>query len=152
MLTVIGVVALALLLLIGLSGFLGGSTVASKAVETADIRLTTSFPAKLRNGEIFEMRISITPKRDIDNLRLAFDMASWRDVTINSLVPAPTEERGSHGRYLFDYGPVAKGESFAVKIDGQINPPRWGNSRAIFVVYDGDSMLAAEPFKMTVMP
>src|SRR3546814_13021689 len=69
----------------------------------------------------------------------------WRDMTINTMIPAPAEEFFEKGGYRFAYDRMPRGKRLLIKIDGQINPPLFAGTRGDIAVYDGERRLGAMP-------
>lgn len=109
-------------------------------------------PTILRNGHFFETVVRVTPKRPLTDLRLAVSSSLWRDMTINSMVPAPEKEESRSGLFLLSYGPADAGKPFEIKIDGQINPPLFLGTAGEMAVYDGDARLAGTRMRVAVRP
>ncbi|MCM8731534.1 hypothetical protein ACFO8O_11250 [Hephaestia sp. GCM10023244] len=134
-------VILTVFLILGFVGLFGGRASPTQVAESDAARLEVTTPVTLRNGLVFETVIRATPKRPIKDLTLAISTSLWRDVTINSLIPAATQEESRDGFFRFSYGPVEAGQSFEAKLDGQINPPLFLGTVGDIVVYDGDVRL-----------
>jgi hypothetical protein len=136
----------------GLSGKLGGTPHPHLKTTAGGVRLSIETPAIIRNGEIFETRIGVVANRPVDDLVLAVSPSLWRDITINSMIPAPADEKSEQGEYRFSYGPVAAGDRIDVKIAGQVNPALFAGTTGRIAVMDGDRTLAAQPLSMRVLP
>ena len=85
-------------------------------------------------------------------LLIAVPVGLWREATINTMVPAPTEEEQKDGEFRFHFGPMDAGETLEFKIDGQLNPPLFGVSRGAIRLLDDDAPLAAQPTRLEVLP
>ena len=139
-------------MLVGISGLLAGAPTDPRSGDFADARLTVTVPATMRNGQFFEMRLLVEAHRPIDKLVIALPPQLWRDLTINTMVPAASEEAFEDGAFRFDYGKLEAGKALVVKVDGQINPPlTWGN-RGEIAIYDDDRRIGAVPVHVTVLP
>lgn len=149
--------SLALLLLgaviaTGLSGVLGGVDSAPVSAAEADAILTVETRDVLRNGEFFETRIKVEARRPVADAVLSVSSALWRDMTVNSMIPAPSEETFERGSYTFSFGPLEPGATLEIKLDGQINPPLFGGTRGTVALSDGDRLLARIPLAIRVLP
>jgi hypothetical protein len=142
---------LGLIVTAGLFGLFGGYD-HNSASESADAALEISGPSIIRNGEYDEMTIEMTAKRPMGNAVLEMDAAFWREMTINTMIPAPQREELRDGTMRFEFGPLDAGETAQFKIDSQVNPHRFGASAGRFVLLDGDRPLAAMARELTVMP
>lgn len=135
-----------------LLGFLGGGPAPTDRASSAAATLAVTSPDRLRNGMFFETRIAAVAKAPIGDAVIAIPAAMWRDTTINTLIPGPTEERYVDGEFRFHFGPLEAGKQLGFKIDGQLNAPRYGASRGRVRLLDGDAELAAVPIALTVIP
>ena len=143
---------LALILGVALSGLLGGAPAPTMRAAGDGASLTLTTPERLRNGMFFETRLTVEAKRPIADAVIAIPPSLWRDLTINTFIPAPTKEEFVDGEYRFHFGPVEAGEPLGVKIDGQINPARWGSSSGRIRLFDGEAEVVALPVELKVMP
>ena len=133
-------------------GAFGGGQARPLSISTPTARVEVTTPRTLRNGEFFETRIGVTAKNDIADLVIAVPPKLWRDMTINTMIPAASEETFKAGAYRFSYGPLKRGESLTMKIDGQINPPLTLGTKGEVAVLDGETPIGALPFTIRVLP
>lgn len=148
----IRVALLGALLLMALLGYLGGAPTREIRIagEAAELRVHLPYP--IRNGMFIESRIDIAARQPIVDAVVAIPAVLWRDMTINSLVPAASEEEYKNGEFRFHFGPLEPGERLLFKIDGQINPPRFGSVSGRIRLLDGQRELVAGPVSFTVIP
>jgi hypothetical protein len=139
-------------LLLACLGLMGGQSHPSRSVESPAVRLTLNSPETLRNGMFFETRLLIEPRQPIGEVVLALSPDLWRDITINSGIPAAEKEEYADGMIRMSFGPGEPGKPIAIKFDGQVNPPLVGRSRGEVAVYDGDRRLLALPWTLRVLP
>ncbi|WP_279483149.1 hypothetical protein [Aureimonas sp. SK2] len=135
-----------------LLGAFGGNGLDRLEADGAGARLAVETPATLRNGEFYEVRVAIVPKRPVTDLVFAVEPSLWRQTTQNSMLPAAAEESFSDGAFRFSYGPADAGEERRIKMDFQINPSLLGNVAGTVSVLDGDSELASLPVTIEVRP
>jgi hypothetical protein len=109
-------------------------------------------PARIRNGEFFEMRLQVAAHEPIDELVVGVDAGLWEDFTINTFFPAATEEASEDGELRFTFGPLEAGGSFLMKVDAQINPDMLWRNEGTVTVYDGERAIAELPIVMEVLP
>ncbi len=147
-----GVIVIAAFLGIALSGGFGGQPHPARTVETPSAKISLELPARLRNGMFFEMRAEVTAKRRFDDMTIAISKSYFRDLTINTMIPAPAEEKSEDSQFVFSYGAVAAGDVLDIKIDGQINPPLFAGTAGTLTIRDGDETVSAIPVKLTVLP
>jgi hypothetical protein len=75
-----------------------------------------------------------------------------RDITVNTIEPAPSDEEFKNGSFRFHYGPLKAGERFELKLDSQVNPPLTGGNAGTIAWYDGERRIAALPLRIKVYP
>ena len=137
-------------ILLGLTGALGHERDWQSGANGT--RLTVHAPEITRNGEFLEMRLTVEAGRAIEDLALGFDKALWEDMTVNTMIPAATEETGMDGEFRFTFGPIDEGTTFDLKIDLQVNPDIVGGNAGVITVYDGDRPLTAVDVSVLVLP
>jgi hypothetical protein len=133
-------------------GLFGGQPSPRIDADFGPVALSVKTPLTIRNGEFFETGINIRADAPIADATLAVETGLWRDMTINTMIPAPTEEEFKDGEYRFSYGPLAAGETLTIKIDGQINPPLFAGNEGAIAIYDGDRLLGRRQFRIKVLP
>jgi hypothetical protein len=145
------IILLGLLLAASLFGLFGIRDTLTAAGD--GVRLAVEGPKRIRSGEYFEMLFTIETEREIRDAALSVDTRIWHDVTINTIIPQPTEEDFRDGSFEFHFGALPPGSRLAVKIDGQINPayPPGLNEGKVAVV-DGAAILAAVEYSMRILP
>lgn len=148
----IAVLLLGAIILAALLGAFGGGKTRPVIVESDAARLEIRTPRVIRNGVFFETLIRVTARAPIEKAVIAVDATLWRDMTINTMIPAPSDESFKDGAFRFDYGPLKPGDTLDIKIDGQINPPLFAGTRGSVAVLDGERELAAIPLHITVLP
>jgi hypothetical protein len=148
----IAVTAIAIFLGLALGGLFGGQPHPARVIETSAATITLEFPEILRNGEFFEMRARVNAKRPVTDLTLGVSASYWRDLTINTMLPAPSEEKSEQGAYRLSYGALQTGETLILKFDGQINPPMFAGTSGNLTFSDGDDIFATVPVKLRVFP
>lgn len=146
------VLCLAALLGLGLTGFLGGQSHEVRLTQSDAASLSVRTPRVLRNGMVFETIVEVVPKRPVADLVIGVSAPLWREMTINTLIPAAEEESHKDGHHRFSFGSAEPGETFRFKIDGQINPPLFAGTSGEIAAYDGDHKLAGVPVSIRVLP
>lgn len=114
--------------------------------------LEVHMPEVIRNGEFFELRVTVEADRDIGELVVTVDQSLWQDITINTMVPAATEESSEGGLYAFTFAELPDGTTFLFKVDGQVNPDIVGGNSGRIAVRDGERLLAETTVTMGVLP
>lgn len=144
--------ALGGILLAALLGAFGGLKNPTVTASGAGATLRVNAPAVLRNGEFFEMRYALEAHRPIARPVIAVAQSYWRDVTINTMVPAPASEGFEDGFFVFEFDPLEAGETIALKVDGQINPSLFGGTQGAVEARDDERTLARAGMRLTVLP
>lgn len=134
------------------AGLAGGQPSPTIHGEFGTARLSVKTPTILRNGEFFESQIEIAPDIPLADAQLGIGSSLWRDITINSMIPAASEERFEQGEYRFSYGAIGANETLSVKIDGQINPPLFAGTAGDIALYDGDRFVGRLKLEIRVLP
>jgi hypothetical protein len=137
-------------IVLGLTGLLGHER--DWRSEADGVSLAVHAPEITRNGEFLEMRITVEAATAIDDLAIGVDKALWEDMTVNTLIPAATEETGIDDEFRFAFGPIEAGSTFDLKVDLQVNPDIVGGNEGPLTVYDGDRPITAVDIAITVLP
>ncbi len=137
---------------LAVSGTLGGGKNTTAIARGAEASLSVNTPQHIRNGQLFETRIIVEATAPIGDLVVALPPSLWRDLTINSLIPAPGEEEFADGLFKFRYGAFKAGERLEIKVANQINPALIGRNRGAVILFDGERPLARVPLTLTVLP
>ncbi len=148
----LALILLSALMLAALLGVFGGGKARPLTASGDAATLEVRTARVVRNGVFFETLVRVTARAPIEKAVVAVDATLWRDMTINTMIPAPSEESFKDGAFRFDYGPLKPGESIDIKIDGQINPPLFAGTRGTVAVLDGERPLAGIPLHITVLP
>lgn len=136
--------------LLGMSGALGHERDWEAAQGAVELRIHA--PEVIRNGEFLEMRVRVTSEAPIDELTLGIEASLWEDFTVNTMIPAATEESSDNGELLFTFSELAPGTEFLWKVDLQVNPDIvLGNSGRV-TVYDGSDPLVSTDVTIDVLP
>jgi hypothetical protein len=114
--------------------------------------LTVHMPEIIRNGEFFEIRIGVESGEPIGELTIGIGQALWEDMTVNTLIPAASDESSEDGEYRFTFAELAAGTPFLFKIDLQVNPDILGGNEGVVTVYDGDDELTRVAVGIAVLP
>ncbi len=131
-------------------GIFGGHPNPRQVTRFPAATVITEFPEILRNGEFFEMRLTIDVSQPFQDLQIGISEPYWRDLTINTMIPASAEEVSRDGFHRFSYGEARQGETLTIKIDGQINPTLQGQSGGALILTDGDRQVGSIPLRLRV--
>jgi hypothetical protein len=125
------------LLATAMTGLLGGSPGPTTVISAPAATLAVKLVRPLRSGLFFETHIRVIARRHLAKPVIGVDAPSWRDLTINSHIPAASNEGFRDGQFRFEYPALNAGETLEIKIDGQTNPPLIGLAGAITLL-EGD--------------
>lgn len=145
-------IILGAMLAVAATGMLGGAPAPVTIANAPAAVLQLKIARPLRSGLFFETHIRVTARQAIAKPVIGVDASLWRDLTINSQVPAPAEETFKQGQYRFEYAALKAGETLEVKIDGQTNPPLIGRLAGNVTVLDGEAPLAQTHVAIPVLP
>ena len=116
------------------------------------VELDVHAPEVIRNGEFLEMRIGLRSDQAIGELVIGIEEALWRDLTVNTMIPAASEESGTDGEMRFTFSELPAGTPFLFKVDLQVNPDILLGNEGTITVYDGESELVATSISIVVLP
>jgi len=140
------------LVAIAMTGILGGAPSPVAVVRAPAASLEVKLARPLRSGLFFETRIRVVARRDIAKPVIGFDTSLWRDLTINSHIPAAADESFKDGQFRFSYAALKTGETLEIKIDGQTNPPLLGRIVGTITLLDDDVRLTEKRVSIPVLP
>lgn len=146
----LSVAVFGLVVALALSGWLGRErTWSAELNETA---LEVHAPEIIRNGEFFEMRVRVSADRPIRELVIGIAETLWEDITVNTMIPAASEESSADGEVRLTFSELPAGTAFLFKVDLQVNPDIVAGNEGTMTVYDGDEELVATDLSITVLP
>jgi hypothetical protein len=137
---------------LSLTGMLGGLPNPVIARSSSAAELAMKAPQVLRNGEFFEIRLTVEARETIARPVVAVSASYFRDLTINSQIPAPSEEGFADGFFTFEFSPLQTGDMLEIKIDGQVNPPLVGVNRGLVELRDDERVLTRLEPALRVLP
>ena len=137
-------------IVLGLTGVLGHER--DWRSESEGLGLTVHSSEVIRNGEIFEIRITIEANHAVEGLAIGVDQALWEDMTVNTMIPAAAEETAENGEFRFGFGPMEAGTTFDLKVDLQVNPDIVGGNDGAVTVYDAETLITTVDIGITVLP
>lgn len=143
--------AIAILPILALTDFFGQKPSTSSAASPA-ASMSVTAPSRLRGGLIFQVRVRVVAHREIKQLQLEFDRGWWNSMSVNSLVPEPTEESSDDGKVVLSYGDLPAGRSLICWIYFQVNPTNVGNRREDVSLLDGSTQLLHVHRSLTIFP
>jgi hypothetical protein len=144
------VVVLGAIVVVALAGLLGHER--DWTATGSGTTLAVHLPETIRNGEFLEVRIAIERDTDISELVIGIDQALWEDITINTMIPAASDETSRDGEFLFTFGQLDPSTTFLLKVDAQVNPDIVGGNAGTIKVYDGEEPIVEQDVEMMVLP
>ena len=148
----VSILILGSILACAFAGFTGGQPSPKEVADFGRATLAVKTPHIIRNGEFFETEIEISPVAAIGDATVAISADLWRDMTVNTMIPAAGTESFAEGRYRFAYGPLKAGQTLRIKVDGQINPPLFAGTEGEISLYDGERLVGRQPLRIKVLP
>ena len=136
---------------LGLSGVLGKPS-PEKTTHGPHGELVVEMPAIVRNGDFFDTRIRVHADQRIGTLQLEVATELWREITVNSMIPAPSAESFHDGYFRFEFGSLEAGDAYLVKIDSQVNPRLLGDVQGQVRLLDAGRVVAEGRRVMKVLP
>lgn len=116
------------------------------------VALEVHAPEVIRNGEFLEMRIVVRSDEPVGELVIGIEEALWRDLTVNTMIPAASEEAATDGEMRFTFSELPAGTPFLFKVDLQVNPDIVLGNEGTITVYDGETELVATSISIVVLP
>jgi Mn2+/Fe2+ NRAMP family transporter len=111
------------------------------------VSVNVTAPARLRSGLIFQVRTQVLARRDVGQLQIAFDKGWWESMSVNSIVPEPTEETSENGRVE-----LPAGHTLVSWIYFMVNPTNVGKRTENIDVLDGSNVLVHIHRALTIFP
>jgi hypothetical protein len=137
-------------MVMALTGVLGRE--ADWRAEANGIQLEVHSSEIIRNGEFFEMRVAVTADEPITELVIGVEEGLWEDMTVNTMIPAASDEESADGEVRFTFAELDANTTFLLKIDLQVNPDIVAGNGGAVTVYDGEEPLATADVGITVLP
>ncbi|VWX62634.1 conserved hypothetical protein [Burkholderiales bacterium 8X] len=136
---------------LGASGLLGHPK-PHLTTQDGEARLSVEMPSIIRTGDFYETRFKVLAKQDIGELQIEVPASLWREVTVNSMLPAPESETFDDGRFRFTFKSLDAGKEFVFKVASQLNPRLHGKLEGTVRVLDGERLLVESDRSMRVLP
>jgi hypothetical protein len=121
------------------------------AAPAADLKLYA--PTHLRGGLLFSARFHIVAHRDLRKAILVLDPGWAEGMAINTIEPSPVSEASSDGRLVLELGHIARGRSYLLFMQFQVNPTNLAWHRpADVTLADGSTVIARIHRSYTIYP
>lgn len=114
--------------------------------------MNVTAPSRLRSGLIFQVRVQVVAHRDIKELGIAFDKGWWESMSVNSIVPEPSEESSDEGKVVLSFGKLGAGHQQVNWIYFMVNPTNVGKRTENVELRDGSTPLLRIHRAMTIFP
>jgi hypothetical protein len=129
-----------------------GQVVSVDVAETPAARFEVSAPSKIRGGLFFEARYTVDAVEEIANATLVLDPGWLKDITLNTVEPAPVGESSRNGEIALELGRIPAGERYVLYLHFQVNPTAVGIRSQDVELYDGERLLASFDRQAIVWP
>ena len=146
----LALVVFGVVMALGLAGLLGRE--GEWRADTNGVSLQVHTSEIIRNGEFFEMRISVESDEPLDELVIGVEESLWEDLTVNTMIPGAADEASANGEFRFTFAELEPGTPFLLKVDLQVNPDIVAGNDGAVTVYDGDEPMATTDVTITVLP
>jgi hypothetical protein len=110
-------------------------------------------PDHVRGGLLFTARFHVTAQRDVKNAILILDPGWVEGMSINTIEPSPLGQGSSNGRLTLQLGHIAKGQSYLLWMEFQVNPTNiaWRRPASVTLA-DGSKPLLHIRHHFTIYP
>ena len=130
-----------------------GQRPVTTAAASPKAKLTLYAPTHLRGGLLFSARFHITARQDLKNAILILDPGWVEGMSVNTIEPSPLGQGSSNGRMTLQLGHVAKGTSYLLWMQFQVNPTNVAWHRpADVTLADGSTPLVHINRRYTIYP
>jgi hypothetical protein len=147
--TLLGLVAA--LCIAGLANLFGQRPSTSRAATPAAV-LSVYSPSRVRGGLLYTARFHVTAHTDLRKATLVLDPGWFEGMQVNSIVPQPVAEGSRNGSVVYDLGHIAKGDSFILFVQFQVNPTNVGHRSQNVELDDGPHVISVIHRTITVFP
>lgn len=146
-----GVLLLAAVSVAAVTGAFGQQESASSASAPA-ATVTVREPTRVRLGLLFQAKIVVRARRDLETPRLRLSAGWFEDAQLNTVEPAPLEERPADDGVEWEFPALRAGDVLEVWLQYQANPAAPGVRDHALVLLDGSREVAAVRRELIVLP
>jgi hypothetical protein len=147
----IAMAVLALVALLALLDVFGQAGSTSRA-DSGSASLKLGMPSALRGGLLFQAKIEIAARTDIENPRLVLAKGWLEGMTLNTIEPAAQSESSRDGLVVLSYDKLAAGDTMTIWTQAQVNPTQTGGRDFSLELDDAERPLARIHRHVTVFP
>jgi hypothetical protein len=115
-------------------------------------RLVVDAPARIRGGLFYQGRIEVTARNRIAHPRLVLGQGWSEQQQINTIEPAPMEEKSVNGRVELHYDSIDPGDRLVVWLQLEANPVGAGRRDQSVTLLDGHELLAHSDRRIVQFP
>jgi hypothetical protein len=146
------VALIAIFSVLGLLNVFGQRPDTSSAASSA-ATLDLYAPTHLRGGLLFSARFHVHAHRNLRNAMLILDPGWVEGMAVNTIEPSPLGQGSSNGRMTLQLGHIAKGQSYILWMQFQVNPTNiaWHRSAGVTLA-DGSTPLVRINRRYTIYP
>ena len=110
-------------------------------------------PARLRGGDVFQSRFTISARRELRQAALRLHPGWFESMSVNSIEPQPSRESSDgEGRVLLSLGRIDGGNRYVLFIYFQVNPTNLGRRPQDVDLLDGGEVVAHVERTVTIFP
>jgi hypothetical protein len=136
---------------VGLANVFGQVPSTSRAATAAAV-LSVYAPSRVRGGLLYTARFHITAKTELRKPTLVLDSGWFEGMQVNSIVPQAVSQGSRNGNVVYELGHIAKGDSYMMWIQFQVNPTNVGHRSQSVELDDGPHELFIIHRSITVFP
>ena len=136
---------------VGLANVFGQVPLTSRAATPAAI-VSVYSPSHVRGGLLFTSRFHVTALTNLRKVQLVLSPGWFEGMQVNSMVPQPVSSGSHNGSAILDLGHLAKGASYILWIQFQVNPTNVGRRSQDVELTDGSRVLMRIHRTVTVFP
>jgi hypothetical protein len=143
---------LAVFLLLGVANVFGQRP-AGTVVSSPAARMELYAPTRVRSGVLYEARFTIVAHREIGRALLMLSPGWNEGQQLNTIEPVPFGQSSRNGDLLLTLGHIAKGATYRIFFEFQVNPTNVAFGRTTDVaLYDRGTRLLSIHRSLTVYP
>ena len=130
-----------------------GQRPSTTVVRSPAATLALNSPSALRSGLLWSALFRITARHDLKKATLVLDEGWGNGIGINTIEPSPLGQASRDGRIAFDLGHIAKGSTFVLFMQFQVNATTiaWRRPQNV-ELDDGNRKLLVLHHRVTIYP
>jgi hypothetical protein len=136
---------------LALANVFGQVPLTSRAATSAAI-ISVYSPSHVRGGLLYTSRFHVTALTNLPKVQLVLSPGWFEGMQVNSMVPQPVSSGSHNGSAVLDLGHLAKGASYILWIQFQVNPTNVGRRSQDVELTDGSHVLMRIHRTITVFP